>query len=276
MRELSVCLIRQIAKLPQFIITAIRNITTVSNNTAKIIVLIIFITSNKIFDQCSNSVYHGFEHWSRWVLCVRMKRKAMSYMDKKELIINAMHELCKEGNGGTAAVSDIAKKAGIAKGGLYYYFRSKEEVLDALVERQYEGIIQSCNRLVEQSNESSIAKLVLLLKSYRSSYVDAFLDDYLHMPQNAAIHQKSLAKILSALSKIVSKIIVQGIEEGIFSCEYPQEYSEIIMSVFTFLLDPGIFTWTAEQNLIKMKALADLLEKGLSAKKGSFAFLYSS
>jgi len=51
--------------------------------------------------------------------------------------------------------------------------------------------------------------------------VDATLDDYLHMPQNAAIHQKSLSKILSSLLQIVSKIIVQGIEEGIVYCEYP-------------------------------------------------------
>lgn len=196
-------------------------------------------------------------------------------MDKKELILNAMQELLKEGNAGTVSVSDIAKKAGIAKGGLYYYFRSKEEVLDALVERQYEGIIQSCNILVEQSGENAVSKFALLLKSYRSSYVDASLDNYLHTPQNAAIHQKSLAKILSSLSQVVSRIIVQGVEEGAFICEYPQEYSQIIMSVFAFLLDPGIFPWTTEENMAKMKALADLLEKGLSAESGSFSFLYS-
>jgi len=195
-------------------------------------------------------------------------------MDKKELILNAMQELFKEGHGGTASVSDIAKKAGIAKGGLYYYFRSKEEVLDALVERQYEDIIQSCNTLLEQSGGNAIDKFELLLKSYRGSYVDASLDDYLHTPQNAAIHQKSLAKILTSLAQGVSQIIVQGVDEGIFICEYPQEYSEIMLSVFTFLLDPGIFPWTAEQNLMKMKALANLLEKSLSAKDGSFSFLF--
>lgn len=195
-------------------------------------------------------------------------------MNKRDLILNAMEALFQEGHGGVASVSDIAKKAGIAKGGLYYYFRSKEEVLDALVERQYEGIIQDCNALVEQNDGNAFEKLALLLQSYRSSYVNSSLDDYLHMPQNAAIHQKSLAKILSSLSPIISRIIIQGIEEGTFICEYPQECSEIIMSVFTFLLDPGIFTWTAEQNLIKMKALADMLEKGLSTKKGSLSFLY--
>ena len=195
-------------------------------------------------------------------------------MDKKKIILDAMRELFIEGKAGSASVSDITKKAGIAKGGLYYYFRSKEEVLDALLEREYSDIIQSCKSIVESSNENAISKMALLLRSYRSSYVDASLDEYLHMPQNAALHQKSLAQILSALSQVISKIIRQGIEEGIFSGEYPQEYSEIIMSVFTFLLDPGIFPRTAEENAMKMKALADLLEKGLSAPKGCLSFLY--
>lgn len=195
-------------------------------------------------------------------------------MSKKELIINALRELFKEGKAGTASVSDIAKKAGIAKGGMYYYFRSKEEVLDALVSQEYADIIKTCNELVGQSGGSATHKFALLLHSYRSSYVDPSLDEYLHMPQNAAIHQKSLAQILSALSQVISQIIEQGIEEGTFICKYPQEYAEIILSVFTFLLDPGIFPWTKEQYFTKMKALADMLEKGLCAPKDSFQFLY--
>ncbi len=195
-------------------------------------------------------------------------------MDKKTIILDALHELLKEGKAGTASVSDIAKKAGIAKGGLYYYFRSKEEVLDALVARDYEDIIKTCDELSEQSTGNATEKLKLFLKSYRSSYVDPSLDEYLHMPQNAAIHQKSLVQILSALSHIISRIIRQGIEEGTYTCEYPQEYSEIIMSVFAFLLDHGIFSWTGQQYLMKLKALADMLEKGLCAKKGSFDFLF--
>lgn len=195
-------------------------------------------------------------------------------MDKKEIILNAMHELFQEGKGGTASVSDIAKKAGIAKGGMYYYFRSKEEVLDALVERVYGDNIQACDTLIEQSDGDAIAKFTLLFKSYFSSYIDPTLDDYMHMPQNAAIHLKSLAKILSSLSQAVSRIIAQGVQEGLFTCEYPQAYSEIMLSVFTFLLNPGIFQWTDEQHILKMKALADMLEKGLAAEEGSFSFLF--
>ncbi len=193
--------------------------------------------------------------------------------DKKEIILDAMRALFQEGKAGTASVSDIAKKADIAKGLMYYYFRSKEEVMDALVLREYADIIRACDEAVEQSGAGALQKLALLLKTYRGSYVDESLDEYLHMPQNAAIHQKSLAQIVSALSKIIARIIRQGIDEGTFTCAYPQAYAEIIMSVFTFLLDPGIFPWNGEEYLEKLAALADMLEKSLGAPKGSFAFM---
>lgn len=195
-------------------------------------------------------------------------------MNKRELILNTMQELFKEGKAGTASVSDIAKRAGIAKGGLYYYFKSKEEVMDALVEREYENIIENCRVLLDSSDLNATDKMALLLHTYTSSYVDPSLDEYLHLPQNAAIHQKSLAKILLSLSGLVSSIIEQGVNEGIYKCEYPEEYSHIVMSVFTFLMDPGIFNWTSEQKIRKLQALATMLEQSLHAKERSFSFFY--
>lgn len=195
-------------------------------------------------------------------------------MNKKEIILNAMLELLKEGKAGSASVSEIAKKAGIAKGGMYYYFKSKEEVLDALVERQYKQIIEDCYVKVESYNKTALERLAYLLYTYQSSYTETSLDEYLHLPQNAAIHQKSLAKILTSLTPLISQIIIQGIEEKTFICEYPEEYAQIIMSIFTFLFDPGIFTWSNKEIVNKQKALADLLEKGLHCEKGSFTFLY--
>ncbi len=195
-------------------------------------------------------------------------------MNKMEKILDALQALFEEGHGGTASVSDIAKKAGIAKGGLYYYFRSKEDVLDALVDRQYSSIIEACRTLIDQSNGNALTKFAVLLESYYRFSVNTSLDKHLHLPQNAAIHQKSLSEILNALSPIVSSILVQGIKEGTFICDYPQEYAEIILSVFTFLLDPGLFSWNAEQRYKKLNALSNLLEKGLSTPKNSFSFLY--
>lgn len=194
--------------------------------------------------------------------------------DKRQLILDAMQDLLAEEKGAACSVSDIARKAGIGKGSIYYYFESKEAIFDALIERTYARIIEHCRELIGMSGADALTKFKLLLHRYQSAVVDSSIDAYLHQPQNAAIHQKSLAKILLSLSPIIADIIRQGIGEGLFRCEHPQELAEIVLSAFCFLLDPGIFRWTPEQILKKLQAVADVLENTLMAPKGSFAFLY--
>lgn len=197
-------------------------------------------------------------------------------MDKKNLILDAMKTLLNDDGGISCSVGNIAKTAGIGKGSIYYYFKSKEEIFDALVEREYEQIIQKCKILIDTTNADACQKLALLFKSYRSSADMLAIDRYLHQPQNSDMHQRSLAKILLSLSPIIAEIIRQGVKEKVFCCEKPQETAEIILSVYCFLYDPGIFRWTSEQLIEKACALATFLENGLSAKKGSFKYLYQS
>jgi len=197
-------------------------------------------------------------------------------MDKRTLILDALQELLREGNAGTASVMDIAKKAGIAKGGMYYYFKSKEEALDALAYRQYAQVIETCRNVLENARGSAMDKLKLLLYTYRNTAVDASVDEFLHQTQNAAIHQKSMADIVCGLSPLVAGIFRQGAAENAFVCEYPDEYAEFLVTVVTFLLDPGLFEWTTGQRAEKLKALAAFMEKGLAAERGSFSFLYEN
>jgi len=193
-------------------------------------------------------------------------------VSKRDLILDTMLELLEDKKGESCSVSDIAKKAGIAKGGLYYYFKSKEDVVDALVERTYQAIIDDCQQIALSDEDNAYQKLKNLYIHYRNAIVSSDLDAYLHSPQNANIHQKSLAKILTSLSPIIAKIIQQGNQEQLFCCEYPLELSEIVLSIFCFLLDPGIFKWTPTQIERKMIILVSLLENGLGVKAGSIDF----
>ena len=54
-----------------------------------------------------------------------MITKGGDFMEKKDLILDSMLELLAEKKGESCSVSEIAKKAGIAKGGMYYYFKKK-------------------------------------------------------------------------------------------------------------------------------------------------------
>lgn len=194
-------------------------------------------------------------------------------MSKRDIILDALLALLRAGKGGTASVQDIATQAGIAKGGLYYYFRTKEDVLDALVEREYGAVIQRCVSILAKSQGNAIEKLALLLHTYRSTAMDEAMDQALHTPENAAIHQKSLAYIVRALSPLLESILMEGIQEGIMACEYPGELAEMILTVFAFLYDPGIFPWTPEEMRRKLRALTTSMELSLSMARGSLGFL---
>ena len=158
----------------------------------------------------------------------------------------------------------------------YYYYKSKEEVLDALVERQYNHVIETCRIKLATVEAPALEKIKLLLYFYRNTAVDQTVDSALHEPQNAAIHQKSMAFIMGRLAPIVGEILQQGVEENVFVCEHPEQLAEILLSPIIFLLDPGLFTWTDQEVQMKLTALARMLEASLQAPINSFAFLYEN
>jgi len=131
--------------------------------------------------------------------------------------------------------------------------------------------IARCRDLVSRNGGTAPEKLKVLYQAYRSLQTSTDFDRYLHLPQNACIHQKSL----SGLSPIVAEIIGQGVLEGSFTCPWPQETGEIILSVFCFLLGPGIFDWTPEQLHHRLRTTASLIEAGLGAEPGSLDFFYT-
>ena len=51
---------------------------------------------------------------------------------KTDLILDSMQKLMQKKEAKSISVSDIAKEAGIGKGSIYYYFKSKEEYLAAI------------------------------------------------------------------------------------------------------------------------------------------------
>ena len=60
----------------------------------------------------------------------------MQNHNKKDMILDAMQELMGSANVQAISVSDIAQKAGIGKGSIYYYFSSKNDIIDAVIERK--------------------------------------------------------------------------------------------------------------------------------------------
>lgn len=75
---------------------------------------------------------------------------------KYDLILDALQQLLEDRNIQNISVSEIAQKAGIGKGSIYYYFPSKEAILDALIERSYEQPLSTAKNLAAQTEISPL------------------------------------------------------------------------------------------------------------------------
>lgn len=70
----------------------------------------------------------------------------MQIHNKRDLILDAMQDLMNAAPNSSISVSDIAQKAGIGKGSIYYYFNSKNDIIEAVIERSYAIAIEKAKK----------------------------------------------------------------------------------------------------------------------------------
>lgn len=149
---------------------------------------------------------------------------------RNEILDVAERLFCAKGFDNTST-NDILAEIGIARGTLYYHFKSKEDILDAMIERM-------TNQLMEQASaialDESIPVLERLTRTMLSLNVDNELGDMVmeqvHRPQNALMHQKLENMLLGKVNRLMTKIAEDGIRQGIMHTDYPAEAVEMIMT----------------------------------------------
>ncbi len=165
------------------------------------------------------------------------------------------------------------KQLQIAKGTIYHYFKSKEELLEAVVEQIVLDDIEQKRMLLETIPGTAMERLRTLIAGANLASDNVEILGQLHTPANAAMHIRLLAETLIRESELYAIIIQQGVEEGLFQTETPLECAEFILSGIQFLTDTGIHAWTPEQLMRRAMAFPAMIEAILHAPPGSFQFL---
>jgi AcrR family transcriptional regulator len=193
---------------------------------------------------------------------------------RRNQILQASQELFNIKGFQETSINDIMKKVGAAKGGFYYYFETKEQILDVLVDQNTDAVVNAMIPIVEDLLLNPFDKLKFMLsEEIKTNLQNNTSTNHLHNIKNVDMHQKILIAMVKKLSPIMSKVIEQGMHEGIFKVNHPLEISEILITGVHFILDSGIFRWTKEQYFQKIKAAEELIEKALCIEEGSFSFL---
>ena len=203
----------------------------------------------------------------------------MTNHPKYEQILDALQNLMESRSIQSISVSEIAQTAGMGKGSIYYYFPSKDAILDALIERNYEKPLETAKTLAGQTEISPFTRMAMIFQACRSSSSE-FLRQEEKEPvsltgaqEHAFIHQKYMAHLISELKPVLAEIIRQGIDSGEIHFSDPAALAEIVLIVLTVKLDNTLVPSSRDGIEGTMRALVRLLEKGTENPAGSLNFL---
>jgi len=199
-----------------------------------------------------------------------------SHDERRLEIIQAAEQLFMSQGYNNTTIVHILRKVGIAKGTLYYYFQSKEEILDAIVEMYIAQGVKAAEALLANSSLGAHEKLRLMIsaQSFEQDDKDEVIK-HLHQASNAELHIKSITETIKVIAPMIAKVIQQGIEEGIYRIETNNalEVVEFLLVGSQFLLDIGIFDWNAQQLLKRAETFQSIIERVLHAEPGSFSYI---
>lgn len=195
-------------------------------------------------------------------------------------ILDALLKLLETKNIETISVSEIAQTAGIGKGSIYYYFPSKNAILEALIERSYKKPLETVKTLTKQTNVSPFTRMAMIFQSCRNSslvFLKKKKDSSLSNAQEESfLHQRYLNHLISELKPELTIIIEQGIKQGEIHFDHPAALAEIVLIVLVVKLDNTIVPSTPEEIEETISGLISLLEKGTDNPTGSLNFLMTS
>ncbi|TCO70724.1 TetR/AcrR family transcriptional regulator [Marinisporobacter balticus] len=94
-------------------------------------------------------------------------------------------------------INDILQEVGIAKGTFYYYFKSKEEVMDAIIIRFVSAGVKVAKEIISNTNLTVHEKLFkIIMEQKTTTNVKEEMISQLHQINNAQMHQKSLVETI--------------------------------------------------------------------------------
>lgn len=189
---------------------------------------------------------------------------------RKNEILDAADELFRQKGFDGTSTNDILEKVGIARGTLYHHFKSKEDIMDALIERYSARLLGAAQEIAADKSISVVERIIGVVMALNISGGNSEeIMEHIHKPQNALMHQKIQKVIINGVPPILTKIIREGIEQGMFNTPFPYECMEMVVIYATTIFDNDMVTMTNEELFSRMVAFICNVERLLGAESGS-------
>ena len=205
---------------------------------------------------------------------------------RRDEILDVAERLIRARGYEAMSIQDIQDELGVSRGAIYHYFRSKEAILDALIERMSGAGIAVIRPIVDDPDLDAVTKLQAVFatggawKAQRSDLLLAVLRSW-YAPGNDLVRLRAEKAAYAQFVPLMARIIRQGVAEGIMHATSPDHAamtvtalfngsSDTIFRLLTDRLDGRI---TFEEVESFMAAYSEAIERIVGLPPGSFVLI---
>lgn len=195
-------------------------------------------------------------------------RVTKSADERKNEILDAAERLFATKGYDETSTSTILDEVGIARGTLYYHFKSKEDILDAVIMRMVCRMLEEARKAANDKSIGILERIPMTIKLLNAdNRLGREVSSQMYKPQNALMHQKVNRLLIEGVVPIITDIVEEGIDAGIFKTNYARETVEMIMIYSNTVFDESEDV-TQELHKRRMEGFIYNLERLLGTKRG--------
>jgi AcrR family transcriptional regulator len=168
------------------------------------------------------------------------------------------------------SMNDIVRETGLSKGGIYWHFKSKDEIVTAIFDQYFEGQIERLIAL-EQENRSvsdRIRSMVIQIGADLQELGQTFpqpLEFYSQAARDPALLEL-LKSHFASYEKHLSQLIQQGIDRGEYRSVDPILHAHVLLSSLEGLILVRLFSNIDIPFESRLTTAVEILLRGLAER----------
>jgi AcrR family transcriptional regulator len=189
--------------------------------------------------------------------------------ERKEQILDAATEVFAQKGFDHARMDDIVKETGLSKGALYWYFKSKDDIIFGIMDRifqlefrELEGLKETDSGAAEALRafaEVAIKDINRMLRFMPVTY------EFLALAFRNKLVQKAIKQYMTNYVSILDPMIRSGIDNG----EFKKVNASDVSAAVGAIIEGTVLLWVYDHTLIdpekNIRASIELLLQGVKA-----------
>ena len=177
----------------------------------------------------------------------------------EKIIVTAARLFVEKGYEQTS-VQDILDATGLSKGGLYHHFKSKEQILNAVMQRRIQYVNKRFQELIRDTpGKNAKEKLKKILGQLAADAETHALDQALASQLDPHFVVNGIQTCVQQDAPIVAGLIREGNDDGSLHVQQPELCAEVFLMLLNYWANHVLFHRNSEETEIRLRYLQSVM-----------------